>query len=116
MAAGSALAIGGVALPQAETGIAASVLALGLLVAMAVRLPLAAGVALSGAFALFHGYAHGMALPAMASPLAYALGFLLATAALIAAGYGAGTIVAVRPVRFAGLCVAAAGAALLAAA
>ena len=114
MAAGSALALGGFALPHVEAGIAASVLVLGLVVALAVRLPLLAGVVLSGAFALVHGCAHGAELPAMGSPLAYAAGFLLATAALIATGYAVGRMLNVRPLRFAGLCVAAAGAAFLA--
>jgi urease accessory protein len=114
MAAGSALALGGFALPHVEAGIAASVLVLGLIVALAVRLPLLAGVALSGAFALFHGYAHGAELPAMGSPFAYAVGFLLATAALIATGYAVGRTLNARLLRLAGLCVAAAGAAFLA--
>jgi len=114
MAAGDALALGGFALPHVEAGIAASVLVLGLIVALAVRLPLLAGVALSGAFALFHGYVHGAELPAMGSPFAYAAGFLLATAALIATGHAVGRLLNVRRLRFAGLCVAAAGAAFLA--
>jgi urease accessory protein len=114
MAAGSALALGGFALPHVEAGIASSVLVLGLFVALAVRLPLLAGVSLSGAFALFHGYAHGAELPAMVSPFTYAVGFLLATAALIAGGCAVGRMLNVRLLRFAGLCVAAAGAAFLA--
>jgi urease accessory protein len=114
MAAGSVLALGGFALPHVEAGIAASVLVLGLIVALAVRLPLLAGVALSGAFALVHGYAHGAELPAMGSPFAYAAGFLLATAALIATGCAVGRMLNVRLLRFSGLCVAAAGAAFLA--
>jgi hydrogenase/urease accessory protein HupE len=50
----------------------------------------------------------------MVSPFAYAVGFLLATAALIASGSAIGRMLNVRLLRFTGLCVAAAGAAFLA--
>src|SRR5690606_41268760 len=63
-----------------------SVLILGLLVAFAVRLPLAAAAAVTAVFALFHGHAHGSELPAHAMALAYAAGMVLATALLHAAG------------------------------
>ena len=114
MAAGSVLAVAGVPLPHVEFGIAASVLVLGLVIAVALRLPLSASVALSAAFALFHGYAHGAELPLMLAPAACAAGFLLATAALIGTGCIAGRMLAIRPVRMAGLCVAVTGVALLA--
>jgi urease accessory protein len=86
MAIGAGLAYGGVGLPSAETGIAASLLVLGLLVASAARLHEAAGMLLVGVFALFHGHVHGAELPEAAEPLGYALGFLTATAALHALG------------------------------
>jgi urease accessory protein len=88
MALGGLLGFAGVQLPQVETGIAASVLALGLLVAFAARLPLAVAMALTAMFALGHGVAHGLELPLSASPWGYAFGFALATAALHGAGYG----------------------------
>lgn len=76
-----------------ETGIALSVLALGLLVTLSLRLPVLASAALAALFGLLHGYAHGLELPAAAAPAEYALGFLVATAALhmigLAAGIGA---------------------------
>ena len=43
-----------------ETGIAASVLAFGLLVAVAIRLPMLIAIALTAVFALTHGVAHGL--------------------------------------------------------
>jgi urease accessory protein len=86
MAIGAGLAYGGVGLPSAETGIAASLLVLGLLVASAARLHEVAGMLLVGVFALFHGHVHGAELPEVAEPLGYALGFLAATAALHALG------------------------------
>lgn len=70
-ALGSALALGGVSLPTVETGIASSVLVLGLLIVVAARLPLMASMMLVGVFALFHGHAHGQELPQAASALFY---------------------------------------------
>ena len=90
MAAGGALGTAGVALPGVEAWIAASAVVLGLAVAFAIKAPVAAGAALVGLFALFHGHAHGSELPAGASGLAFGLGFALATAALHGAGLAAG--------------------------
>ena len=87
MLLGGVLGFAGVQLPLLETGIAASVLAFGLLVAVAVRLPMAVALSLTAAFALSHGVAHGLELPIQASPWGYALGFVSATAALHAVGY-----------------------------
>jgi urease accessory protein len=82
----------GLPLPFVETGIAASLMVLGLLVAFALPLPVAAMAAVVGLFAFFHGHAHGTELPEAASPLAYAGGFVLATAILHAFGVGAGLL------------------------
>lgn len=109
LAAGAWLGVSGFPLPAVETGIAASVLALGLLVAFAIRLPLAAGMALTSVFALFHGHAHGTELPAMVAPLTYGAGFLLATATLHGSGLLAALALNERRLRLAGACVALAG-------
>ncbi len=93
MALGSAVALAGVALPAVETGIASSVLVLGLLIAVSARVPLAASMLLVGTFALFHGHAHGQELPQAASEVLYGAGFLLATAMLHATGLVAGTLI-----------------------
>jgi len=114
MGGGGLLAIAGIALPVVEAGIAASVLVLGLFVTLAVRLPLAAGMALTGTFALFHGHSHGVELPAMASPLAYAMGFLVATGLLHLMGVVAGRALNMRRLQVAGACITIAGAALVA--
>jgi len=89
MALGFALAVSGVSLPFVEPAIVASVIGLGLLVAMAVRLPVAASAAVVAVFALFHGHAHGGELGG-AGALQFGLGFLIATAALHLAGVGVG--------------------------
>jgi urease accessory protein len=85
MALGFALAVMGISLPFVEPAILASVIGLGLLVAMAVRLPVVASAAVVGMFALFHGHAHGGELGA-AGALQFGLGFVFATALLHAAG------------------------------
>lgn len=95
MALGAAAAMtahAGIAVGAIESGVAASLLALGLLVFRAQRLPLAAAVALVGVFAWFHGAAHGGELPETADPLRYAIGFLAATALLHGAGIIFGTL------------------------
>ncbi|BAN50867.1 HupE/UreJ family protein [Metapseudomonas resinovorans] len=88
MLLGGLAGFAGAELPLMETGIAGSVLALGLLVAVAVRPPLWLAMGLTALFALAHGVAHGLELPELSSPWGYAAGFVAATAALHAAGYG----------------------------
>lgn len=89
MAFGFALAMAGIHLPFVEPAILASVVALGLLVAMAVRMETVACAAVVGVFALFHGYAHGGELGA-AGALPFSTGFVIATALLHVAGIGLG--------------------------
>ncbi len=95
MAAGGALGMAGLALPYGEIGIALSVIALGLAVALRISLPTLTATTLAGLFAIFHGHAHGAEMPD-ASGLAYAAGFMLATALLhgvgIALGLAAGRL------------------------
>lgn len=113
LTAGAIAGSNGLLLPAVETAIAASVVALGLLIAFEVRIATWAASALVGAFALFHGHAHGAEMPAMASPLAYGAGFVAATVALHAAGLGLGAIRSGRLLsRIAGGAIAATGLAL----
>lgn len=113
---GGLLGFAGVLLPLLESAIAGSLLALGLLVTVAARLPLAVALGLTGVFGLNHGVAHGLELPIHASPWLYAVGFLGATAALHACGYA---LVRLLPqagsplVRLAGIASAVSGAWLL---
>jgi urease accessory protein len=79
-----------------EPGIAASVLILGLLIASPSRLALPISFALTAAFGIFHGYAHGSEMPSAAAPLTYATGFLLATASLHASGIAMGITLRAR--------------------
>lgn len=112
MILGGGLAWSGIALPQVETAIALSVLVLGLLVATRRRWAVTAGMALAAAFALFHGYAHGLDMPQAASPVRYALGFVLATACLHGAGIAA-SLGGRHAMRLAGAGIAAVGLALV---
>jgi urease accessory protein len=89
MALGFGLAVPGVGLPFVEPAILASVVALGLLVAMAVRLDTAMAAAIVAVFALFHGHAHGGEL-GFAGAFQFGIGFFSATALLHAAGIGLG--------------------------
>jgi urease accessory protein len=113
MAAGGVLGILGVPLPSVEIAIAGSAIVLGLMVAFAARPPLGVAAVLVGAFAIFHGHAHGAELPPGADAVAYSLGFVLATGMLhlagIAFGLLAGWPVGRAAVRVAGSAIAVAG-------
>lgn len=93
MAFGGALGVVGVPLPAVETGIAASAVVLGLMVAAAARPPLWVAALIVAVFAVFHGHAHGTELPDAASPLAYSLGFVVATGLLHLCGIAFGLLV-----------------------
>jgi urease accessory protein len=101
MAVGAGLGLSGVTLPWVEIGIAGSVMILGAVVALALRPSLAISVPLIGAFALLHGYSHGIELPASASAVGYGVGFSVATLMLHAVGIATGLIAGRLPVRFA---------------
>ena len=90
MAAGGAAGMAGIPMPLVEFGIAASVIVLGTIVAIGIKTPVAVAMGLVGAFAIFHGYAHGAEMPVDASGVSYAAGFVLATALLHATGIALG--------------------------
>jgi len=89
MAIGFGLALAGIDLPFVEPAILASVVALGLLVAMAVRLDTVMSAAIVAVFALFHGHAHGGELGS-AGALSFGVGFVIATALLHGSGIALG--------------------------
>jgi urease accessory protein len=93
MAFGGVLGVLGVPLPGVEFGIALSAVALGAMVAFAARPPLWVAALLVGAFAIFHGHAHGTELPGAANPLAYGIGFVVATGLLHLTGIAFGLLV-----------------------
>lgn len=93
MAVGGALGVAGVPIPAVETGIAASAIVLGAMVALAMRPHIAIAAVIVGAFAIFHGHAHGTELPHSANAISYSLGFVIATGLLHLLGIGFGLLV-----------------------
>jgi len=92
MALGGVLAVLRIPLPMPELVIALSALLLGAAVAMRLRLPFAAAAVIVAVFAIFHGHAHGSELPGSADPLAYGVGFVIATGLLHLCGITIGTL------------------------
>jgi urease accessory protein len=90
------MVIGGIAgmiglpLHAVEIGIALSIMALGLAIALAWRPAEWVALILIAYFALCHGYAHGAELPLAADPADYAIGFVLATGMIHLFGIGVG--------------------------
>ena len=111
MLGGFAAARFGVTLPMVETVVAVSVAVLGFKATFGVRLPTVLGAAISGLFAIFHGAAHGIEMPADAAVFAYSSGFTLSTAMLLGAGIAA--VRFGRVARVAAGCAAASGLGLL---
>lgn len=113
MAVGGVLGIVGVPIPSVEVGIALSAVILGLMVAVGVRAPIWLAAVIVGAFAIFHGYAHGAELPSGANVLGYSAGFVLATGMLHLAGIALGLLTRWKAgewiVRGAGAAISAAG-------
>jgi len=89
MALGFAAAIAGMPLPLVEPVILASVVFIGIAIALALPIPTGAVAGLVGFFAFFHGHAHGGEL-GVAGAWEFAAGFVIATMALHAIGIGAG--------------------------
>lgn len=88
--AGASAGLAGVHLPAVEPMIAASLLALGLLVLTRRRLPALAAASLVGMFAVFHGVAHGQELAGESGAALTLAGMLAATVLLHAAGIAIG--------------------------
>jgi urease accessory protein len=92
MAIGGAMGVCDLSLGGVESGIAASALLLGLVIAARARPPLWIATFLVSAFALCHGYAHGVELPHAADPLAFGVGFVMATGLLHVCGITLGLL------------------------
>lgn len=92
MALGGALGIAQIEVPDVETGIALSAVILGLCVAFAFKPPLWVAAIIVGAFAIFHGHAHGTEMPDAADAMSYALGFVIATGSLHLCGIAFGAL------------------------
>jgi urease accessory protein len=116
MALAGALEIAGIGVPFVEIGIAVSVVALGAIVAFDLKPHTAAAMGVVSLFAVFHGHAHGAEIPEDAGGVAYAAGFMIATAILHLVGIGTGFLIGAADkglVRLAGGLTTVAGVALL---
>jgi len=116
MAVSGMLGAAGIGVPFVEIGIALSVVVLGAIVTFDVKAPIAAAVGVVGLFAMFHGHAHGAEIPDDAGGVAYAAGFMIATAILHLAGISTGFLIGTtdkRLVRLVGGFITVAGVALL---
>jgi urease accessory protein len=116
MAVGAVAGILALPMLPVEPGIAASVIGLALVISMNFRPPLTGAVALVSIFAIFHGYAHGLELPARADALAYCIGFMLATGLIHLSGIAIGQVARLRGgltiLRYGGAAIACCGVAL----
>ncbi|RZI74939.1 MAG: HupE/UreJ family protein [Variovorax sp.] len=114
---GALLGLAGTQVPAVEPMIAASLLVIGLLVVTRLQLPGPVAAAVVGAFAVFHGVAHGYELASDAGAAMAIAGMVLATVLLHGAGIAIGWTLrqggTLLP-RVAGAAVALFGAALLA--
>ncbi|MBL9062107.1 HupE/UreJ family protein [Tabrizicola sp.] len=112
MLLGGAVGAAGLPFPLVEPMILASIVILGVLVALACPLPLPALVAMVALFGGAHGWAHGAEGPATGLAL-YALGFAGATAALHLVGIALGRGLPALALRGLGAGAAVAGLALV---
>ncbi|MGO4386995.1 HupE/UreJ family protein [Microvirga sp. 2YAF29] len=90
MLMGGVLGMTGIVIPNFETGVAASVIVLGAVIAWGRSWPLIAAMMLVGVFAVFHGYAHGSEMPAGSEAFSYCVGFALGSLILHISGLAAG--------------------------
>ncbi len=64
---------------QVETGITFSVILLGFVIALERNMPILIAMLFVAFFAIFHGYAHGVEVPAKVNPYYFAAGFVIST-------------------------------------
>jgi urease accessory protein len=103
MVVGGALGFARVQLPGTEIGIAVSIVVLGALMMFGWprsgtgKRAISSVVAVAGAFAVAHGYAHGSEMPAASHAAAYMIGFVCSTVILHGLGMVTGLTVFARP-------------------
>lgn len=98
MVVGLALGVTHVQVPLVELGIALSSVVIGGAAALGRPMPVGMAAALVGVFAVFHGHAHGAEMPDTTGGVAYAAGFVAATALL----HGLGVLLAFAVATLAG--------------
>lgn len=98
MLVGGIMGFTGIQIPAVELGIVASVVVLGAVLASGSVRFTSVAMALTGLFAIFHGYAHGVEMPAEAAAALYCFGFISATALLHGAGIAIGFALGRQPI------------------
>lgn len=93
MAVGGFLGVIGLPLPGVVVGVALSGVILGVMIALAARPPLWIAALIIAAFAVFHGHAHGAAMPMSGGPLFFGAGFVIATGLLHVSGIAIGLVI-----------------------
>lgn len=86
MLVGGLLGLNEVPLISVEMGISLSVLALGIALTIERKIAPILAMVFVGFFAIFHGYAHGLEMPQLASPVSYVVGFIIGTASIHVVG------------------------------
>jgi urease accessory protein len=97
MVVGGAAGLAGITFPGLELAVAGTLVVLGLLVTGRVQVAESWVPAVALLFGTAHGLAHGGELPSTAAPLAYMVGFVVATVGLHVAGVAGGTALRARP-------------------
>jgi urease accessory protein len=92
MAIAGSFGVAGLVLPGIEAGIALSVIVLGAVISLPVRLPVIVAASMVAVFAIFHGYSHGLEMYGVHASAAFGLGFVSATALLHLTGIGLGLV------------------------
>lgn len=92
MAAAAFVGMAGLTLPGLEASIALSVIVLGAVISLHVKPSVTVAAAMVAAFAIFHGYSHGLEMHGTRSGVAFGLGFIAATTLLHLTGIGLGLV------------------------
>jgi urease accessory protein len=114
MVIGAGIGFSDLHLGATEQMIAASVCVFGLVLSSLIRLPVLLSVVIVGSLAVFHGYAHATEATG-GNTSSYMVGFVVSTALLHAAGFGAATLLSQhqRAIRWLGAAMAVGGVAIL---
>jgi len=114
MTVGGIISITGIQISFVDIGIALSVIFLGTAIDLQKKFPLYMTMIFIALSAIFHGHAHGSEMPLIASPVFYALGFVLSTTLLHISGvlignYATKTNLTTRLLRYTGAGISVAG-------
>ncbi len=90
---GALVGLAEIPMPQVEGIISVSVFILGLAIASGGRVGVMIAYPIVAVFAFYHGHAHGVEIPTLASPVSFIAGFMIASAVLHLLGVLIGAVV-----------------------